>query len=335
MDSQIERIKASLSIAAAWSHLGLRGRPARDCLSPFRDDNRPSFSVYSEKGWERWWDHGTAQGGDVVDLWAKARELAVKEAIDDILRSFPQLGAVRQPVRIAVPAPERPPEAPEAIRWPHDLRAPTDDECRALGALRGLDPLAFAHAGRYLGTLKVATVYGAPAWILTDSGGILAEARRFDGRMYEKKDGKKLKSFALPGSKKFWPVGLQTDDHALNQSNRILLVEGGPDYFAALELCLYSGLRQGTPGAIRPAAMLGASTHIGPEARKYIRGAVVLIIPHNDIQGSKSAERWIEQVRALGAQKLVVQPLPVEHDDLNDFLRSSPSDPLQLLKGFS
>lgn len=334
MDSQIEKIKASLSIAAAWSHLGLRGRPARDCLSPFRDDSRPSFSVYSEKGWERWWDHGTAQGGDVVDLWAKARDLAVKEAIDDILRSFPQLGTVRQPSSIPTPAPTSPLEAPETIRWPPDLRPPTQDECRALGALRGLDPLAFAHAGRYLGTLKVATVYGAPAWIITDSSSILAEARRFDGQMYERKDGKKLKSFALPGSKKFWPVGLQTDDHALNQSKHILLVEGGPDYFAALSLCLYSSLRPGTPGAVRPAAMLGAAMHIGPEAQEFIRGTHVVIIPHNDIAGQKSADRWIQNVRALGAKKLVVQPLPIEHDDLNDFLVSSPTDPWQLLKGF-
>lgn len=332
MDSQIERIKASLSIAAAWSHLGLRGRPSRDCLSPFRDDNRPSFSVYSEKGWERWWDHGTAQGGDVVDLWAKARELAIKDAIDDILRSFPQLGSYQPD------SPRKPPisplEAPESIRWPHDLRTPTDGECRALGALRGLDPLSFAHAGRYLGTLKVATVYGAPAWIITDASGICAEARRFDGQMYERKDGKKLKSFALPGSKKFWPVGLQTDDHALNGSSRILLVEGGPDYFAALSLCLYSSLRQGTPGAIRPAAILGAAMHIGLEAEEHIRGAHVVIIPHNDIPGQKSADRWIKNIRALGARKLVVQPLPIEHDDLNDFLVSSPTDPWQLLKGF-
>src|SRR4029077_13711154 len=159
--------KASLSIAAAWSHLGLRGRPARDCLSPFRDDSRPSFSVYSEHGWERWWDHGTAQGGDVVALWAKARDLAVKEAIDDILREFPQLGTVRQSSRIPTPAPTSPLEAPLSVRWPHDLRAPTNDGCRALGALRGLDPAAFFLAGR-LGTLKVATVYREKSWIITD-----------------------------------------------------------------------------------------------------------------------------------------------------------------------
>lgn len=37
-------------------------------------------------GWQRWWDHGTAQGGDVIDLWAKAKGLTVKEAIDDIIQ---------------------------------------------------------------------------------------------------------------------------------------------------------------------------------------------------------------------------------------------------------
>ena len=332
MDSQIEKIKTGLSIASAWSSLGLRGRPARDCLSPFRDDSRASFSVYQEKGWQRWWDHGTAQGGDVVDLWAKAKGLAVKEAIDDILRAFPQLGPHQPDTPRKQPI--SPPEAPEGVRWPPDLRPPTDDECRALGALRGLDSLAFAHAGKYLGTLKVATVYGAPAWILTDASGILAEARRFDGQMYEKRDGKKLKSFALPGSKKFWPVGLETDDQALNRSKRILLVEGGPDYFAGLSLCLYSGLRQGTPGAIRPATMLGSSTHIGQEAEPFIRGAQVVIIPHNDPAGVKAGDRWLEQLIALGAQWVQIEPLPFEFDDLNEFLATNPPDPFGLLKEF-
>ena len=320
MDSQISRVRAACSIAWAWKILGLPGVPAKDCKSPFRTEKRASFSVYTAKDGERWFDHGEGAGGDVIDLVARAKGITVKEALATLL------------AMTGLEAPERPPKAfksSEGIRWPPDIKAPSEAECRALGALRGLSAGAFGLAGR-LGTLKVATVYGAPAWIITDASGILAEARRFDGQMYEKKDGKKLKSFALPGSKKFWPVGLQTDDQALNASKRILLVEGGPDYFAALELAITSEIN------FRPVAMLGAATSIGPQAEKYWAGATVLIIPHNDRSGigEKAAADWAARINAFGAKDCFLQKLPIVCDDLNDFLIQRPNDGHKLLKDF-
>ena len=325
MDSQIERIKAELSIAAAWRILGLRGRPARECRSPFREDKCASFSVYQEKGWERWWDHGSAQGGDVVDLWARAKGISVKEAVAEILDL--------SPVSIShAKAPDRTPERVlprDGIRWPPDIRTLLGDEARALAQLRGLDPSAFDLAGR-LGTLKIATVYGAPAWIITDAARICAEARRFDGQMYVKGDGKKLKSFALPGSKKFWPVGLETSRPEINALRNILLVEGGPDYFAAMQLAIDSEIN------FRPAAMLGAATSIGPQAEKYLRGARVVIVPHNDRsgEGEKAALKWAGQIQALGATDCFIQKLPIVCDDLNDFLIQRPGAGQKLLKDF-
>jgi hypothetical protein len=97
--------------------------------------------------------------------------------------------------------------------------------------LRGLSPEAFFLAGR-LGTLKVATVYSAPAWIITDANQRCAEARRFDGAMYQL-GGKAAKSFCLPGSRKDLPLGLKTTNPHWDALNNILLVEGMPDYYAA------------------------------------------------------------------------------------------------------
>ena len=148
MDSAITQLRGRCTIAWAWSMLGLPGRPSKHCRSPFRDELRPSFSVYKAGDGERWHDHGEGKGGDVVDLWARAKGLSVKEAVADILRVVP-----------GVEAPNRPPEAfkpVDGIRWPPDIRMPQEKECHALGALRGLSPEAFFLAGR-LGTLKVAT----------------------------------------------------------------------------------------------------------------------------------------------------------------------------------
>ena len=329
MESQIERIKRNLSITDAWSFLELQGKPSRECRSPFRDDKRASFTIYRESGWERWFDHGEGCGGDVVDLWQRARGLSsVKDAIRDIVERIPALN-VSEPIleRFSRPEPDpAPPKAPSSVRWPPDLRPPTNDECVALGKLRGLEPGTFWLAGR-LGTLKVATVYHAPAWILTDASGTGAQARRFDGAMYTV-NGKKVKGFALPGSRKYWPVGLLTDNELVNAGRRLVLVEGEGDYFAALQLCAQAD-------GVRPMAMLGASPRIGAETRGAIWGARVLIIPHNDPPGAKSEENWTSDLRELGAAKIVIQRLPFEVNDLNEFLSLNPQEPVALLKGLN
>jgi hypothetical protein len=324
MDSAIERIKSGLSIAAAWRHLGLRGSCGKECRSPFRDDKHASFSVYRQDGWERWWDHGSASGGDVVDLWARAKEITVKEATLDILASFPHLDSHAK-------APNRPLEASKrlnGIRWPPDIRAPSETECRALGALRGLSPEAFFLAGR-LGTLKVATVYGSPAWIITDLNNRCAEARRFDGQMYQI-NGKAVKSFCLPGSRKDLPLGLKTLSPHWDALNNILLVEGMPDYYAALQLALGSEIN------FRPIAILGAGlTTFSDGIQQYLIGKKILIICHNDPQGQAALPKWVKALYSMGAKSIVSSPLPFLHDDLNDFLQNPGADqPLDLLKGF-
>ena len=320
-NSQIERIKANLSIAAAWSHLGLRGVCSKECRSPFRDDKRGSFSVYRQDGWQRWWDHGSASGGDVVDLWAHAKQISVKEAIDDILASMPHLGGPAK-------APNRPVElvlTPSGIRWPPDIRTPQAEECRALGALRALCPEAFYLAGQ-LGTLKVATVYSQKCWIITDRNARCAEARRFDGQLFP--NGKK--GFCLPGSKKDQPLGLKTANPQFDAQDNLLLVEGMPDYYAALQLAVISDI------SFRPITVLGAGLSSFSDAtQQYLAGKKILMTCHTDIAGQAALPKWVKELYRLGARKVVSQALPFLHDDLNDFLQNPGDDnPLDLLKGF-
>ena len=322
MDSAITQLRGRCTIAWAWEMLGLPGRPSKHCRSPFRDDLRPSFSVYKAGDGERWFDHGEAKGGDVVDLWARAKGLSVKEALADILSLT---AGASNPAK----ASSRPPEAPkrsDGIRWPGDLREPTPEECQELGALRNLLPEAFWTA-TLLGTLKVATVYGQKSWLITDSNRRCAEARRFDGRPFMV-DGQERKGFCLPGSKKDLPLGLKTTNSHLDALSNILLVEGQPDYFAALALAIDS------PVNFRAVAMLGAATSFGLEAKQYLTGKKILIIPHNDIAGQAALPKWVKELYRLGARKVVSQALPIIHDDLNDFLQSpGPDQPFDLLKG--
>jgi hypothetical protein len=322
MDSVIQKIRASISLFEAWRILDLPGTPRKgDLRSPFREDKRASFTIYSAKDHLRFHDHASGEGGDVVDLWARAKGISVKDAIAEIT------GSTHTPAR----APDRPPEAvfpPQGIRWPPDLRAPSEAEYRALAALRGLSPGAFAIAGN-LGTLKVATVYGAPAWIITDSSGRCAEARRFDGLPFTV-SGKERKGFCLPGSKKDWPLGLKTKNPAFDHLDNLLLVEGMPDYYAALHLAIESEIN------FRPIAILGAGLSSFADAtQQYLTQKKILIICHNDPPGQAALPKWVKELYRLGAAKVLSQALPLLHDDLNDFLQNpGPDQPLDLLKGF-
>ena len=328
MDSQILRVRAELSLPRAWKILGLPGEAKINCdlKSPFRSDKKPSFRIYEGKDHLRFFDHGDGSGGDVIDLWAITKGIDVRDALRQILD---YLGDKKLP-RDRFKPPNRPPEAflaPEGIRWPPDIRTPSEDECRALASLRGLSPEAFFLAGR-LGTLKAATVYGAPAWIITDGNARCAEARRFDGAMYQV-NGKAVKSFCLPGSKKDLPLGFKTSNPHWDALNNILLVEGMPDYFAALQLALDSEI------SFRPIAVLGAGLTTFSAAQPYLAQKKIVIICHNDPQGQAALPKWVKELYRLGAKSVKSQALPFLHDDLNDFLQSpGPDQPLDLLKGF-
>jgi hypothetical protein len=330
MDSQIERIKAELSIAAAWRFLGLRGHPARECRSPFREDKCASFSVYQEKGWERWWDHGSAQGGDVVDLWARAKGISVKEAVADILDLSPTSSSHAK-------APNRPPErvlplkeekiADKAIQWPENLAPPSEEECRQLAALRSLSPEAFFLAGR-LGTLLIGAQRGQRLWISTDCRMRSAARRRLDGLPL---DGIGKKSASPKNSPRDWIIGTQTTNPALDQLRSILVVEGEGDYYAGLQLAIESEFN------FKVLAVLGAATRtFHPEAQPQFRGATVLVIAHNDrnLAGEKAAKDWAARFLAFGARDCFIQKLPIVCDDLNDFLIQRPHDGPKLLKDF-
>ena len=152
-------------------------------------------------------------------------------------------------------APNRPPEASlpqEGILWPEGLCAPSEAECRALGALRSLSPEAFFLAGQ-LSTLLMGDKRGQRLWMTTDRKMRSAAMRRLDGKNLDLID---KKSASPKNAKRDWPVGLMTTNPALDQLPDVLLVEGEADYYAGLQVALESELN------FRVCAMLGASSRI-------------------------------------------------------------------------
>lgn len=70
----LSQAKDRLRIPELWSRLNLPGTPAKSCRVPWRDDERPSGSVYDEG--RRFHDHGTNEDFDAPAFLARARNMS-------------------------------------------------------------------------------------------------------------------------------------------------------------------------------------------------------------------------------------------------------------------
>jgi hypothetical protein len=290
--AEIQAAKERLKIPELWHLLGLPGQPARSCKSPFRDDRKPSFSVYEEG--KRFKDFAGPMG-DAIDFLAQARGVPNGAALQEFMRLAG--GTTIQP-RSAV----RTRREPVVDKKPNltCLGSGTKMELIRVAKSRrlGFDAVRLAYD---MGTLRFATVKGFRSWVLTDEGGWCAEARRLDARPYpvcrsEWRELSERKAHTLFGSKKAWPVGILPAVQYRRGVETILLVEGGPDYLSVLHFAL-----QQRKLGILPVAMLGRSTglrglHSG--ALELFQGHRVRICPHNDPDGLGVAHalRWSRQL---------------------------------------
>jgi hypothetical protein len=127
-------------------------------------------------------------------------------------------------------------------------------------------------------------------WIVTDGQRKNAQARRLDGRIWERLD---KKAWTLPGSVASWPIGLR---EAVPYP-AIALVEGGPDLLAALHLAWCAGRED----RIAPVAILGASLVIPAPVLPLFAGKHVRLFAHLDKSGLKAERCWFQQLKNAGA----------------------------------
>lgn len=291
MKHDLAALKERLRIPEVWERLGLPGTPALSCRSPFRRDNKPSFSVYDEG--RRWKDHSTGEGGDVIDFIAIACNVDSKAAT----QRFLAMAGV--PVDI-LPAPPRASIHRPGVLCLPPLRRGTPAELEAVAQSRRIHSQAVALA-QSMGTVMFSEVCGFPCWLLTDAARRIAEARRINGKPFPVVGtlGER-KAHTIKGSCKAWPAGVAVL-RELSAFRAIMLVEGGPDYLAALHF-----VYEAQAWDILPVAMLGrsAGAHIAPEALALLRGRRVRIYPHADADGGgeTSAHQWCAQLQAAGCQ---------------------------------
>jgi hypothetical protein len=139
------------------------------------------------------------------------------------------------------------------------------------------------------------------AWVITDSRRVNAQARRLDGRPWERIDAK---AWTLPGSVGAWPIGLR---EALSFP-AIALVEGGPDLLAALHLAWCSDVEN----CLGVVAMMGRPPILESVLPRFA-GKRIRIFADTDEPGLRAEGRWWHQLETAGAK--------VDGWDLKGFMR--------------
>ena len=279
----LEEAKGRVNIHFLWEKFNVAGKPSKSCKCPWREDRKPSFSV-SDDG-RLFNDFATGQGGDAVDFLANVTGLSVASAC----RLFLDFAGSAPP---SAPVP-RVPKGPKPKPSFPAMDSGTESDIKALSKLRGI-PLAGLQWAVERGVLRFMTPerYQVRAWVVTDTEGVNAQARRLDGLGWKHLDG--AKAWTLPGSWASWPIGIREAE----SFSTIALCEGGPDFLAAHYIALREQVSH--PSKCAPVAMLGAGLRIHESALKLFRGKRVRILAHDDEAGRRAARVWTGQLASVG-----------------------------------
>jgi hypothetical protein len=261
-------------------------------------DKKPSFNFHS--GGKRFKCFACDIEGDEVELVAVAFGLDNKAAC----RKFIELaggGAVTLPSRSSVVPP--PPSREQAqserprVKLP-ELKRGGFLAWRQLERSRSVSGAAVDLALRF-GVLRFGEVCGFPSWVLGDGSRRAVEARRLDRLLFPALGNLgERKPHSLKGTDKSWPVGADVL-RAQPSFRAVMLVEGGPDFLAALHF-----IHAADAADVWPVAMLGRSTGgaIHPKALELLAGRKVKIYCHADSDGGgeEAARKWGRQLKAVG-----------------------------------
>jgi hypothetical protein len=236
-------------------------------------------------------DFATGEGGDQVDFFQRATGLSKKEAC----RKFIELAGGNSIGTIHASGKPKPPAEKCKPTFP-EFSTGTRAEIIQLSELRRISREGLEWASER-GLLCFATLNGFPAWIVTDSARLNAQARRMDGKPWEHLDG--AKAWTLLGSWASWPIGIKE----AQSFPSIALCEGGPDFLAAHYLSLWEQASHPTKRDVRcvPVAMLGASLRIHPDGLPLFAGKQIRIFGHDDDAGRAATEMWARQLQSVGA----------------------------------
>ena len=255
--------------------------------SPFRQDNHPSFSIFSNGKFFK--DQATGETGNVVSFLAKVKGISTKEAYRILQSEFGNGSSKavsssrdsqdRLTFESVFGEEEyRKVENPPTLQW-------SDTLAKSLCASRGyeIEALKEAFNRKCFGF----TYYkGYETWMIGDSSNRSFQARRTYERTWYFLNN--AKAWTLKGSRASYLIGLE----AIGRRKYVCLCEGSTDFLA----CFTFAYKFGCLDEIAPIAMLGAEQRIASEFLRYFNNKKVRIFADNDTAGIEASKRWGEQI---------------------------------------
>jgi hypothetical protein len=228
--SLLYKAKDAIPVPSAAQRLGLDIPLDGDgyCLSPFREEVKPSFSVYG--GGSRWHDFATDEDGDIVDFIAKALEIKHDAAALDLSEAAKLLikwyrEGPSDYEKSCAKKLKRPSRAiGKKFFKPINFRIPKPLEIEDLMGSRSLINQQGIWELMNRGMLKFTDRYLQPCWVLLDESGHNAQIRA----IYPERLAFKAKALTLSGSAGKWPIGLPF----VKRCSQVLICEGPPDLIA-------------------------------------------------------------------------------------------------------
>jgi hypothetical protein len=295
--NRIAQAKARFTIPVLWRMFNLKGKPARCCRSPFRQDRNPSFSV-SEDGLV-FHDFATGQGGDAIDFLALIRGISKPEAFVELLEMAGEAAADgKNAGRREFPHKQSEPRA-RPLPDLESLRLCSEDDLAQISRARLIPPEGLRLARERKLLFVCQDPCGARCWVITDDARRSAIKRKLDGQPFIDRDPQtglesQKKSKCWIGSQANWPIGIAN----AGPFPAIALCEGGPDFLSAFYLAWAGAVET----LVAPVCMGGASCSIHPDALSRFRGKRVRIFGHADQAGQQAVRKWAQQLRSVQAE---------------------------------
>ena len=281
--------RARLTIQKCWVLLDLPGVPKLSCRSPFREDQTPSLSIY-DKG-KAWIDHGTREGGDVIEFIRHAigsDHRAVRNWLRERLDEFDICQTPRTCATVKAP------QQANLIQCPSDLIEGTQSTWEGFAKHRGLTFPA-VHVLVAAGILRFCRIDGIKCFVITDNSRRCAEIRHTEKSLFGKS-----KVYPLPGVDKSWLPGADLLA-GVPAHVSILITEGATDLLAAFDLLTRYKREFGGIHSWVPVALLGASCKaLSPNCAALMRGRHVRLVPDADAAGDRMLAHWTDLLRRNG-----------------------------------
>lgn len=304
----IEAIKDCLRIADAWVKLNTPGEPKSICRSPFREDRSPSFSIHPDG--KLWHDHGTGDGGDVIDFVARAQDIergpAIKACAEmagvsgggEGRRDSPSSRTSRtEPVN----RPQRQPDEKEQAKlrgWADikaTFRVPTPAEIDQIAPSRGVSPdpvLWMANDGM----LRVGERNGKPVFAIV--AGDFVQIRPMTGKTFWDGGPKTLSlSEDIPSF-----IFSRNSGPTLPPGTRVMIAEGPIEFLSMMEAEARADnyRREFFPDSdyhpVHFAVAYNANSRLTPDDIDRLKGRRIRIIPDADKAGEAAGEACKQQL---------------------------------------